>query len=87
MPMEWIKQRYCWVLFDKNNKRKLIVYIYDGEDFYSLAIVYFYDVRFGVLRWITLSDVFFIFIRIISNYRDPPLINSKNELIGGYRNG
>ena len=81
--MKWIKQKYCWVLFDKDNKRKLILYIYNVADFYSLAIVYFYDVRFGVLRWIALSDVFFVFIEIFLNCRGPPLINSKNELIGG----
>lgn len=85
--MKWIKQKYCWVLFDKDNKRKLILYIYKVEDFYCLAIVYFYDVRFGVLLWIALSGVFFVFIEIFSNCRDPPLINSKKELIGGLENG
>ena len=75
--MKWLKQKYCWVLSDKDNKRKLILYIYNVEDFYSLAIVYFYGVRFGIFRWISLSDVFFKFIKIISNCRGPPLIDSK----------
>lgn len=81
--MKKINQKYYWIVFRKNKKKKLLIYIASKKVFSNFTSLSFVDVRLGVLKWITLSDVFFVCINAILNCRGPPSVNSKNELIGG----
>lgn len=85
--MKKINRKYYWIVFRKNKRKKLIIYIASKKVFSNFTSHSFVDVRLGVLKWITLSDVFFVCTNTILSCRGPPLINSKNELIGGYENG
>lgn len=85
--MKKINLKYYWIVFRKNKRKKLIIYIASKKVFSNFTSPSFVDVRLGVLKWITLSDVFFVCKNTILRCRGPPLINSKNELIGGYENG
>ena len=81
--MKKINRKYYWIVFRKNKRKKLIIYIASKKIFSNFTSLSFVDVRLGVLKWITLSDVFFVCINAILNCRGPPSVNSKNELIGG----
>lgn len=81
--MKKINQKYYWIVFRKNKRKKLLIYIASKKVFSNFTSLSFVDVRLGVLKWITLSDVFFVCINAILNCRGPPSVNSKNELIGG----
>lgn len=74
--MKKINRKYYWIVFRKN-KRKKLIYIASKKVFSNFTSPSFVDVRLGVLKWITLSDVFFVCINAILNCRGPPLINSK----------
>ena len=81
--MKKINRKYYWIVFRKNKRKKLIIYIASKKIFSNFTSLSFVDVRLGVLKWITLSDVFFVCINAILNCRGPPSVNSKNEMIGG----
>lgn len=81
--MKKINRKYYWIVFRKNKRKKLLIYIASKRVFSNFTSLSFVDVRLGVLKWITLSDVFFVCINAILNCRGPPSVNSKNELIGG----
>ena len=75
--MKKINRKYYWIVFRKNKRKRLIIYIASKKVFSNFTSLSFVDVRLGVLKWITLSDVFFVCINAILNYRGPPSVNSK----------
>ena len=78
--MKKINQKYYWIVFRKNKRKKLIIYIASKKVFSNFTSPSFVDVRLGALKWINLSDVFFVCIDVILNCRGPPLINSKKRI-------
>ena len=77
LSMKKINRKYYWIVFRKNKRKRLIIYIASKTVFSNFTSLSFVDVRLGVLKWITLSDVFFVCINAILNYRGPPSVNSK----------
>ena len=77
LPMKKINRKYYWIVFRKNKRKRLIIYIASKKVFSNFTSLSFIDVRLGVLKWITLSDVFFVCINTILNCRGPPSVNSK----------
>lgn len=75
--MKKINRKYYWIVFRKNKRKRLIIYIASKKVFSNFTSISFVDVRLGVIKWITLSDVFFVCINAILNYRCPPSVNSK----------
>ena len=78
--MKKINRKYYWIVFRNNKRKKLIIYIASKKVFSSFTSPSFADVRLGVFKWITLSDVFFVCTNIILSCRGPPPINSKKRI-------
>ena len=78
--MKKINRKYYWIVFRKNKRKKLIIHIASKKVFSNFTSPSFVDIRLGVLKWIILSDVIFVCINTILNYKGLLLVNSKKQI-------